>query len=454
MNHLRQGGNNHRLINVTNMLDDDSFQQLRAEVSTRIRDIDTCIADICSQASAIARIIVKNCNDAVQELQKYYSRYLSLIKSNSFDDASYKEVQNILKTKMNFISNKNIANTTKFEYLFDRELIMNECVKCKQSFVVNEGSEFSVFELKCQDCLNDIPIRLRQNKRQQLAGIDFRIWEYKSQVFLNSKHEKFNVSIFHFHAASGEVALKEYTAKMNPKDLAKMDNEIYILTKLSARADPAKNCFLKYFGSQQKGNKLTLYMEYHKTTLMEAITAMKNSNKTFSEEYLTFTLPLLFESFAEMEILNIYHQDIKPHNILYTDEGYLKIIDFSISSLKTQSDATVLATGLIEIQGTVGYMAPELEESYRYNEKKAKYRKNKADVFSLGITILQMCTLENLMTLNQKDNHERLMEKVNSVRYEWLKTLLTRMLKLNYNLRPTFKECLLDMPRSNTLITE
>ena len=71
----------------------------------------------------------------------------------------------------------------------------------------------------------------------------------------------------------------------------------------------------------------------------------------------------------------------------------------------------------------------------------AYYNFEKADVFSLGMTIYQMITMEDIIGLNVNNN--RLLNNVSKLRAsKWVKSLLTGMLHRDYNERFSFKDCL------------
>ena len=149
----------------------------------------------------------------------------------------------------------------------------------------------------------------------------------------------------------------------------------------------------------------------------------------------------LINSFAEMVEMKIYHLDIKPHNILCTQELDLKIIDFSISEVKDDTnDMSSLFTGDHPVQGTKGYLSPELQHYRDNNITISRYSREKSDVFSLGLVILQMVTLSELTTLNLRENNERLFAKIETVPFEWVKSLLRDMLNENPKKRKKFRK--------------
>ena len=180
-------------------------------------------------------------------------------------------------------------------------------------------------------------------------------------------------------------------------------------------------------------------MEYCEETLANRITETKQKNQKFPSAFLIEKIFTLISSYAAMESIGICHKDIKPQNILINSKNQLKIVDFNVSE--------IVKKGFSDSQnwtGTEGFMAPELKENKRIEN--FDFCPFKADVFSLGIIILQMVSLEDLFTLNLKENHLRLLGKVENVEFEWVKSLLFKMLDLNPNNRPPFAELLKYVP--------
>lgn len=78
----------------------------------------------------------------------------------------------------------------------------------------------------------------------------------------------------------------------------------------------------------------------------------------------------------------VIHRDIKPHNILITDEGIVKVADFGIARATTSSTMTNTKT----VMGSVHYVSPE--------QAKGSFVDNKTDIYSLGIVMYELLTGE------------------------------------------------------------
>ena len=76
----------------------------------------------------------------------------------------------------------------------------------------------------------------------------------------------------------------------------------------------------------------------------------------------------------------IIHRDVKPHNIMVTNDGVVKLADFGIA--KAVNDAT-LSTGS-KIIGSVHYFSPE--------QARGNYVDERSDIYSLGIVMYEMLT--------------------------------------------------------------
>lgn len=116
---------------------------------------------------------------------------------------------------------------------------------------------------------------------------------------------------------------------------------------------------------------LFLVMEYCAGGSLRGVLAGK---KVPTTDAMRWTLALA-EALETVHKAGVIHHDIKPDNILFTDNGAIKISDFGIAN-----------TG----GGTLAYMSPEALAWDRRSVRDAR-----VDVYALGVTLMEMLAGRN-----------------------------------------------------------
>lgn len=93
----------------------------------------------------------------------------------------------------------------------------------------------------------------------------------------------------------------------------------------------------------------------------------------------------------------IMHRDLKPQNIMLTKSGDCKVCDFNMCRAVQKARARTLA-------GTLAYLAPDVCSSVGYTEK--------ADMWSLGCIVYQMCELSLPFYWNGIDDLQKDMKNI------------------------------------------
>jgi NIMA (never in mitosis gene a)-related kinase len=156
----------------------------------------------------------------------------------------------------------------------------------------------------------------------------------------------------------------------------------------------------------------------------------KDKNEFIEEEILFNIILSICEGIKIIHDNNIIHRYLKPENILITENKTIKINNFQLARKINFVSCNSI--------GTTNYMAPEIINGEKYN--------NKIDIWSLGCIIYELLTLnvcfqgENIIDIIDKiinDMHGKI--DTNKYNDKW-QTLIDLLLKKNHKERPNINE--------------
>eukprot|EP01088_Endostelium_zonatum_P015975 TRINITY_DN4123_c2_g1_i1.p1 TRINITY_DN4123_c2_g1~~TRINITY_DN4123_c2_g1_i1.p1 ORF type:complete len:971 (-),score=266.82 TRINITY_DN4123_c2_g1_i1:72-2984(-) len=137
-----------------------------------------------------------------------------------------------------------------------------------------------------------------------------------------------------------------------------------------------------------------------------------------------------------MHLHGTLHRDIKPSNLFLNRWNDIKLGDLGLSYVSSQSKAKKLSS-----VGTLGYAAPEILKSKPYDSK--------CDIYALGCTLYEMCTLRSVLEDQKSGLFPVALPK--SVYSQGLEKLTRSMVSNNPDKRPSASE-ILENPLLKNLI--
>ena len=195
-------------------------------------------------------------------------------------------------------------------------------------------------------------------------------------------------------------------------------------------------CLKRIDSEQEEKFDICLRMARRKSDLKHLIEERKKKNKYFSQNEVVIIFYKLVSALHYFFERRIAHRDIKPANILLDDLDNICISDLGCAQLVYKGETS---KSLSSTEGTKKYMAPELLNIQRKLRKKDLFP---ADVWSTGITIIEVCLLE-FISFSEIDNNNDKIKKINQiyklieVKYgELIAYLIQQMVQWELNKRP------------------
>ena len=293
-------------------------------------------------------------------------------------------------------------------------------------------------------------------------GLEY-INEYKyydiNNIEIGNMIDRGNIPVYKGIMNDKDIAIKEYTVDSEVyKNKQYLDDSIITELRIGLKAAASKR-LLKVYGYSHSKDKMKYYllMEYiNKGSIFNYIndyfvniiykgqeTDIKPVsnynfisgksvwNYTMSEKQKYSIAISIIKSIISMYRNNIIHGDLKSANLAVQKEEcniYVKVIDYGTCYHVEDRDKNV---SLDRVIGTSGFCAPEQEE-YILNHK--------SDIYSIGVTIIEVWTGTIFKKQSDKFNEAR-NEVLKSLRIikrynKELEKILRKSIDLNYKKRP------------------
>lgn len=175
------------------------------------------------------------------------------------------------------------------------------------------------------------------------------------------------------------------------------DNFLKMFTheaKIAAMLDHNNIC--KVYDFIRYADDYLLIMEYIKgITLRELIQRQQDKNKRIPENVSLGIVQSIAKALYYIHTikdknenpLELVHRDVTPSNVMVSEKGEIKLMDFGIAKIESLPTGT---TNTGEIKGKIGYLSPEQIEGLIIDRR--------SDLFSLGIIFYELLASRRLFT--------------------------------------------------------
>ena len=189
---------------------------------------------------------------------------------------------------------------------------------------------------------------------------------------------------------TGEVLAVKQVQVESKTGKRMLQREISLMRSMSLRSPNVVRCV----ATELADDTFHIFMEYVSGGSLKSV--IKEYGKLPTSTVMSYTKQIL-TGLKTLHDAGIAHRDIKADNLLLSDSGVIKLADFgSAKRISTQRTMHTTAAGA-GIKGSPLWMAPEVirnEVTSEGDPLTSIRRWKRADVWSLGCTIIEMATGE------------------------------------------------------------
>lgn len=199
----------------------------------------------------------------------------------------------------------------------------------------------------------------------------------------------------------GFLAIKELTLK-EKDDFRSLLYEVEILKTIERTNNPP--LFLKFYGLFKKDEmEYVIEMASGEIDLHSIIELRNNRNKAYTEKEIVYIFHFLCKQYDFLENHRIAHSDVKPQNVIVSKDSQNQtefiycIADFGTSFLLEKGEKQIPCEDLFGFSPK--YAAPEIKLIEAGKNTFTSYDPYLADVYSLGVSILEILGVKKLVFL-------------------------------------------------------
>ncbi|WP_299825996.1 serine/threonine-protein kinase [uncultured Pontibacter sp.] len=133
----------------------------------------------------------------------------------------------------------------------------------------------------------------------------------------------------------------------------------------------------------EEGDTLAFVMDYVEGLPLDEYLYTHNALRDPAKAIVFFSQMLDAFSYAHQK--GVVHRDIKPGNLMVTQDGQVRVLDFGIAKLLETQVGAAKATATGTMLGTPMYMSPE-----QINLKSGESIDHRSDIYALGVTLHQI----------------------------------------------------------------
>jgi hypothetical protein len=174
------------------------------------------------------------------------------------------------------------------------------------------------------------------------------------------------------------VAIKVISSSLvdSPAAIERFEREVRAAAKLEHPN------IVRAYDADQAGGAMLLAMEFVKGRTLAEVVAAKGPLPIAYACQCVRQAALGLQHAADHQMV---HRDIKPQNLMLTEKGVVKILDFGLAKLVSERLSRAGLTGKDMVMGTPEYMAPEQARDTASADVRA-------DVYALGCTLFYLLT--------------------------------------------------------------